>query len=207
MVGVLPLGLADGQGLAHHVADVVGDLISLAQAVTQAAPRLGVDPGGNRAGAGGGHKQGASLGALVLAQGHLGLAFPGLPGDDALGRAGALAYDLHQRCQPLGPAGAGPGQGLEGQNDERVAGQQGQRLTELLVDGRQAAAYIGVIEAGHVVVNQRGAMQQFDADRSGAAQGLCIVAAGGGHRQAQLRPDTGAARKHCVAHGGQQPRW
>ena len=60
---------------------------------------------------------------------------------------------------------------LECQHDQRVAGQHGERLAEGLVHRGLAAPRVGVVEAGQVVMHQRGAMQELDRGRGGIGDG------------------------------------
>ena len=97
-------------------------------------------------------------------------------------------------------------QGLEGQHDQRIARQHRQRLAEGAVHRRLAAPGRRVVEAGQVVMDQRGAMQQLD--RRGGGVGDAPASSSPqarGHRQAELGPDAGAAGKHRVAQRGGQP--
>ena len=57
------------------------------------------------------------------------------------------------------------GQRLEGQHDQRVAGQHRDALAEGGMHRGHAAPRGGVVEAGQVVVHQRGAVQQLDGRR------------------------------------------
>ena len=83
MLRVLTDGLAQQIGLAHHVTDVVGHLVSLAQTVTQSLPLLGVCACAQSAGTGGRYKQRTGFGALVLHERDTGFRFPGLAGHNA----------------------------------------------------------------------------------------------------------------------------
>ena len=206
--GILAGRLAQLVGLHQHVADVVGHLVGLAQAFAQGAPAGGVGTGSQGAGAGGGHEQRAGLGPLVGRQFHLGFAFPGLAGHDAVRGTGAAAHQLQQAGQAVDVFGRLPcamGQGLVCQHDEGIAGEQGQRFAIQTVHRGLAAPGVGVVEGGHVVVHQRGAVQQLDGHGRRVAQGRGAVAAGPRHRQAELGPDACATGKHRVPHGRQQP--
>ena len=98
------------------------------------------------------------------------------------------------------------GQHLIGQHDQRVAGQQSQRLAKGFVHGGLAAAGIGVVKGRHVVVNQGGAMHQLDGAAHGVTQAGRVVATGQRHGGTQLRPHPRAAGKHGMPHGGNQTR-
>jgi hypothetical protein len=93
------------------------------------------------------------------------------------------------------------GQRLVGQDDECIASQQRQWLAELFVHRGLAAPQIGVIKAGHVIVHQRGTVQQFHCNGCGIAQGRGIVAAGRRNGQAQLRPYPRSPWEDGVTHG------
>ncbi len=106
-----------------------------------------------------------------------------------------------------GGRGGGPlRQGLERQHDQRVTGQHGQRLAEQAVDGGLAAARVGVVEAGQVVVDERGAVQQLDRRRRGFGDGRHVLATRGGHGEAQAGADAGATGEHGMPHRAHQPR-
>src|SRR5439155_13040924 len=87
----------------------------------------------------------------------------------------------------------------ECQGQQGVAGQDRQRLAELLVTGRQATAKVVVVHGGQVVVDQRIRVNHFDRGRGG--QGVTFVAACGlvGH-QHQERPQTFSGGQQTVAH-------
>ena len=94
MLRVLAHRFTQQIGLAHHIADVIGHLVSLSQAVAQGLPLGWVRPGAQCTGAGGSHKQRAGLGALVLHERYARLRFPGLTGHDAAGHTHAAGDDL-----------------------------------------------------------------------------------------------------------------
>jgi hypothetical protein len=179
-------------------------LVSLAQPRPEPAPRLGVAASRLRARHGGRFEQRAGLLAVVLLQRDLRLALPGLPGHDAAGHAHRAGHRGQHRGQPCGGRRAGPRQHLEGQHDERIPGQHRQAFAEGAVHRGLAAACGRVVEAGQVVVHERGAVQQLQRHRGGVTQRGLVVAAGPRHGQAQPRPYTGAAREHGVSHGGGQ---
>lgn len=78
------------------------------------------------------------------------------------------------------------------------------RLAIQLVHRGLAAPGVGVVEAGHVVVHQRGAVQQLDRHRRGVGEFGRVFTAGPGDGQAELGADAGAAGEHRVPHGGHQ---
>jgi len=94
---------------------------------------------------------------------------------------------------------------LEREHDQRIAGQHGQRFAECLVHRRPPAAHIRRVEAGQIVMHQRGAMQQLERGTRCLRRSRMILAAGGGNAVNQPRPYPGAPRKHRVAHRGSQP--
>ena len=77
-----------------------------------------------------------------------------------------------------GAHGGATRQRLERQHDQRVAGQHRQRLAEGAVHRRLAAPDRRIVEAGQVVVDQGGAMQQLDRGRRGVGRGRVVLAAG-----------------------------
>jgi hypothetical protein len=145
---------------------------------------------------------------VVLGQVDIGLALPGLPGDDAVPDTDRTGHDQSQRAQPLRvPAGV-PGEVFEGQHDEPVAGQQRQFLAilgEQPVHRRLAAARVGVVEHRHVVVHQRCAMQQFQRRRRRISNLRRVVPAGGGDGKHEPRARPRARRHDGVAHRAAEP--
>ena len=99
-----------------------------------------------------------------------------------------------------------PGQALEGQHDQGVTGEHGQALAVSAVHRGLAAPGGGIVEAGQVIVDQRGAMQELYGDGCRGGQAGIIKATGLGYRQAQLRPDTGASGEHCMPNCASQFR-
>ena len=105
----------------------------------------------------------------------------------ALGRALCMSKDL-KRCR-----------------DQCVRGQQGRSLAKLLVAARASAAEIIVVHAGHIIVNERVAVQHFQ--RTGIVQRIGSVGTGqlaGGQRQHGAHPF--AAAQKAVARGLPQLR-
>ena len=91
-------------------------------------------------------------------------------------------------------------QHLEGEREQRVAGQNRHGVAEDFVAGGVAAAQIVVIERGQIVVNQRIGVDQLErAGRGFDADRRIRHSFGGGH--AQDRADALAAREQAVAHG------
>jgi hypothetical protein len=101
---------------------------------------------------------------------------------------------------------AGFRQRLEGQHDQRVAGKHRERLAERPVDRGFAAPNIGVVEAGKIVMDERGTVQELDGSRSGVGGARLAVAAGHRDGQGKARPDASAAGKHSMAHRLRQQR-
>jgi farnesyl diphosphate synthase len=90
-------------------------------------------------------------------------------------------------------------QDLEGEGQQRVAGEDGGRLVEPLVGGGPAAAQVIVVHARQVVVDQRIGMDAFD--RCGDAQGgAAINPESGGAGQRQERAQALAAAENGIAH-------
>jgi hypothetical protein len=131
----------------------------------------------------------------------IGLALPTLPGGDAARHAHAPGDGERDgsRRRRIGRRGAR--HRLEGGHDQRVAGQQRQRLAIGGVHRGLAATRRRVVETGHVVMDQRRAMQQFERHRGGVAQAGIRVSAGAGDGQQQLGADPPAARKDRMAQG------
>mmetsp|Transcript_37839 Transcript_37839/g.52806 ORF Transcript_37839/g.52806 Transcript_37839/m.52806 type:complete len:244 (+) Transcript_37839:256-987(+) len=193
--------LADLLRVGRHVADVVGALISLAQPLAQQAPRDRVVAGGHRAGGGGTREQRAGLGLLVGGEIDLLLALPGLARADAERHPGRPAEREHERNQPLARSVSNPRQGLEGQHDHRVTGQDRQRLAERAVKRGLAPPGGGVVEGREIVVHQRGAVHDLDGGGGSIRHLRPVVAAGGRHRDRQPRPDPLSAGEHRVTQG------
>ena len=203
---VLPHGLAQRERIGGHVADVVGDLVGLTQAIAKRPPRARLGTCRQSACSGGRREQGAGLGALVVAQRHPRFALPGLASDDAVRHAHTTADGGQQRGQALRRAAGRLRQRLEGQHDQRVARQHRDALAERVVNRGQAAAHRGVVETRQIVVDQRGAVQQLDGARRGVAERRIVVAAGLGHRHAQQRTDARAAGEDRMPQGRGQLR-
>ena len=94
----------------------------------------------------------------------------------------------------------------KGVNDQRVAGQHGERLAIFDVDRGLAATQGGVVETGQIVVDERGAVQKLDRRRGGVGRLRIGVATGAGHGKAKLRADAVACGKHGVAQRRRQQR-
>ena len=151
--------LADHLGVGRGVTDVVGHLVGLAEPVAEGAPRRRVAARRLRAGHRRRGEQRSGLGALVVGQIDLRLAFPGLAGDDAERHADAAADGLEDRRQALRRTGRGSREGLEGAHDQRIAGEDGKPLAVQAMHRRRAAPGGGVVERRQVVVHERGAVQ------------------------------------------------
>ena len=143
---------------------------------------------------------------MIFGERNVVLAFPGLAGDEAVRHAGGLGQGADQRGDQVRRRHALTRNGLEGGDDQRVAGEKGQRLAIGDVNRGLAAAGIGIVETGQVVMDERGAMQQFDRGRGRLGRLGVFVAAGHGDRKAQARADARAAREHRIAQGGGDPR-
>ena len=118
-----------------------------------------------------------------------------------------MGDDGQQARQPLGRLGGALGQNFESLHDEGVAGENRQRLPILQMDGGLAAPHVRIIEAGEIVMDEGGAMQQLDGSRRRVRRCGVHIAAGHGHRQAELGPDAMPARENRVMKGrGQQRR-
>ncbi len=198
--------LADLLLPAGDVAQVVGDLVGLAEIFAEEPPAHRLGPGRRRARHGRGGKERAGLGLLVDREPDLRLGFPGLPRHDAGGRAHRPGHQPDQGREARRPARRTPGQGLEGQHDQGVAGEERHRLAIGDVDRRLLAPQGRVVEARQVVMDQRGAVQKFDRGRCRVRRRRIVVAAGTRHREAEPRPDAVPAREHGVADRLRQAR-
>ena len=204
--GVLADRLSEFARVAEHVAQIVGDLIGLAQRVAEPPPWFGIGRCRCRARERRSDEQGAGLSALIVGERDGGFAFPGLPCDDAAGRPNRRRDD---RNEPRPAARLGRDlarQHLERHHNQRVSGQHRDRRAELRVNGRLAASGVGVVETGQIVVDERSAMQEFDRCRGGRGRGRMRVAAGRRDREAELGPDPMSARKDRVVEGRREQR-
>ena len=97
-----------------------------------------------------------------------------------------------------------PGQNVEGQSQQRVAGQDRGRLVEFLVHGRLAAPQVVIVHRRQVVMHQRIAMQQFER-AAGQQRAVARRAEQRGGLDHQKGPQPFAAAERGMAHGGHQP--
>ena len=192
-------GLAHGLAVGAGVADVVGRLIGLPERFAEAPPHAGLRPAGRGAHHGGAGEERAGLLAVIGRKVGGGLAFPGLTRDDAGRCADGARQDRHQRAHARRHQRRA-GQRLESQDDQRVAAEHRDAFVEAAVHRRLAATQVGVVETGEVVMDQRGAVHEFDGGGGGVDEGAVVLAAGGGDRQGQARTDAGAAREYRVTH-------
>jgi hypothetical protein len=95
------------------------------------------------------------------------------------------------------------GDDVEGQRQQRVAGEDGRRLVESLVHGRAAAAQVVVVHRRQIVVDERIAVQQFER-RAGARHALARGAEQPRRLDHQKRPQPLAAAQHGVPHRGEK---
>jgi hypothetical protein len=123
-----------------------------------------------------------------------------------VGHGDPARHDLDQAAQAIGRGGAGAGQGLEGHDDQRVAGEHRQRLAEDAVHGGLATAQVGVVEAGEIVVHERRAVDQLDGDGGGVGEIGQGIAAGRGDGEAEARADPRAAGEDGVVEGRREAR-
>ena len=123
-----------------------------------------------------------------------------------LGEPTALRDDGEQDRQARRVARRALRQRFEGEHDQRVARQHRDRRAEFDMNRRLAAPQSRVVETGQIVVNQRGAMQQFDRRRRGVRGCGIAIAAGLRHRQAELRPNAVAAGKDRITQGRGEER-
>ena len=204
--GVLADRLSEFARVAEHIAEIVGHLIGFAQRVAEPAPWFGIGPCGCRARERRSDEEGAGLGALIVGERDGGFAFPCLPRDDAAGRPNRRRYDGDK---PRQPARLGPNltrQHIERHDNQRIPGQHRDWRAEASMNGRLAAPGVGVVETGQIVVDERGAMQEFDRRGGGRGCGRMRVAAGRRDREAELGPDPMSARKDRVVEGRREQR-
>jgi hypothetical protein len=99
----------------------------------------------------------------------------------------------------LGRLAARASDRLESEHDQRVTRQHRERLAELLVNRGLAAPDLGGVEAGEIVMHERGAVQELDRRSGRISRHREAVAARHGDGQTEPRPDPGAAWKHGIA--------
>jgi len=96
---------------------------------------------------------------------------------------------------------------FEGEDYQGVTCQHRDRRAKFDMNGRLAAPKSRVVETGQIVVNERGAMQQFYCRRSGVGCCGIPVTAGSGHREAKLWSNTVTAGKDRITHGRGKEGW
>ena len=108
-----------------------------------------------------------------------------------------------RRPRRAGARGCGFGEALEGEDDERVAGENSEGLTKGAMDGRLATAAVSASsKQGRSSWTREAQCRSSMAAAAAIGDGRGIVAAGGGNGEAKPGADAGAAREHGVAHGG-----
>jgi hypothetical protein len=110
------------------------------------------------------------------------------------------------RAGELRPTLAGVAEQLKGADDQGVAAEDRELLAVDDVDRRLAAAQRGVVEAGEIVVDQGGAVQQLDRHGRGERELRVGVAAGARDLEAEARAEAGASRKDGVPERPREPR-
>ena len=185
---ILVCGLAPGGRIGDAVADVVGHLKSLAQAFAEPPPCRAFCSGRKRARDRGRGEQGPRLGTMIVRQRDARLTLPSLARADSGRSANGLAHNAYQGREAIGHLSRVPAERLERQNDQRIAGQDRERLTISLVQGGLASAHIRVVKTGQIVVNQRGAMEQLDRGGRRVGEFGRPIATGLRHCQGQPRP-------------------
>ena len=112
-----------------------------------------------------------------------------------------------RRQQALRRGSAACGQRLEGQHDQRVAGQHRDALAEGACTEGTPRRVAASSKQGRSSCTSEAQCSSSMAAGGGVGQRRVVVAAGAGHRQAQLRPDARAAGEHRMAdRRGQQRR-
>ncbi len=116
--------------------------------------------------------------------------------------AGGLRQQAHQLVGGGGGDARGAGGYAESLAEQRDGAQHGDVFTELPVDGRLAAAQLGIVHARQVVEVERGGMHQLQ--RARQVQRGRIVAPGlqvTQRQQQQQRADALAGSQRAAAHG------
>jgi hypothetical protein len=204
---ILTNRLAKGIGGVCHIADIIGDLVGPPDLVAEAKPQRRISASSECSSTGSGSKERACLGAVISLQRNVRLAFPGLPGADAMRRTGGLADQPDHPCDAVGSLGHAARNGLERVDDERVAHKHRDGLTEGNVNGRQPAPQIRIIETRQIIMHQRGAMQQLDGGSSRIRRSRIAITAGHGDRDAEFGTDAMPAGKHCRMQRVGEPGW
>ena len=96
------------------------------------------------------------------------------------------------------------GQRLECQREQRVADEDGGRLTVDDVAGGLAAAQLGVVEAGQIVLHQGGAVDELDGGGEAADHFVVAAAVPVGDEAAEQRARAAATGEDRVVHGAVQ---
>ena len=97
--------------------------------------------------------------------------------DETAGRPDRTREGQGERREARGHLARTSRERLEGQHDQRVAGEDGKRLSEHAMHGGLAAPRARVVEAWQVVVDGRRAVHELEGARSGLDHGRCVVAA------------------------------
>lgn len=123
---------------------------------------------------------------------------------DELFGAGGGAEGADEARGELGLVGVGDCRKGQRMREQGVSGEQGDGFVEDLVAGRFAAAQIGIVHAGQVVVDQRVGVQAFDGDGGGQR----VVFRGGDFkgRKEEDGADAFAAGAEAVGHRAVQER-
>jgi len=186
-------GFAQFVFLGNHVTNVIGNLIGLADALPEGMPRPRLVSGGTSAGGRRRREQRTGLGALIVGKIDLWFAFPGLAGNDAVGRANRPAM-MPTNVTSL--VGALPAAWASAWNEARSTHPREHRdaLAEGLVNRGPATTSRCVVETGQIIVNQRCTVQQLDRCRGGAGQFDTIFRTGlatARHRRGLMRAPPG----------------
>ena len=210
--GVLAHRLADARLAAGAVVDVIAQLERVAQQLAEARPAgdsvfaVRAAPGGDGAPGGRGTEQRRGLLRVVGDDVDVGLQLQPLATDDAGARAGGLGQQAGHAQRRHRVVQGRARQRLEGQREQRVTHQDGGGLAECGVARGAAAAGVGVVERGQVVVDQRGAVHQLHRGRHAPHQlRVPHFAVALRHQRHQQRPGALAAEQHRFLHGEVQP--
>ena len=120
-------------------------------------------------------------------------------GDDAVRRANRSGHDMHERAQRFWRVRAFPSQCFESHDDQRVSGQQRQRLAKRNMRGRFAAPEVRRVKAREIVMHERRAMQKLNRRRRGRRVSR-FAATGLRDRNTERRANPRPARKNRRAH-------
>jgi len=204
--GIAAGGLARRLGRQKRILQVIGDLERLADQPAKVFPRVGVDASRKSPHLGGRDEQRTGLGEVIGLQVYGGFAFPGLSRADALHGASATSERGDQAHRAVGSQLARSGEGFEGEHDQAIPGQDGQRFAVRAVQAGLSTPQVCVVEGGKVVMGEAGAMDELQRGGGGVRDLGAVITAGQGHGQKDGGADAGAAGEDRMGQGGAQQR-